>query len=374
MMTMTLPKIEPKTKTILVIEDSDELRMDVIEMLNLEGYITAGADNGLTGVEQARKVNPDLILCDIMMPYLTGYEVLKTLRADANTASIPFIFLTAKTEHVDRRQGMVLGADDFLTKPFVAKELLDSIGIQLQKREEQLTAVHRRIDDITKSIARALPHEFRTPLNTVLGFSEMLQSEAQNLKPDQVAGWATHINQAGERLYRLVENYLMFVQLKTLLENEAELEPATASESINITIQSQASAVAKTHKRPDDLIMDVDGKAIVSVTDKYVQKIVEEIVDNAFKFSKKGQAVTVKGYLEDEQYTLQVSDEGRGMSSDQITEINAFMQFEREHFEQQGLGLGLALVRQIAELHNLYSEIKGDKETGMTVTVKFSTK
>lgn len=375
MMTASQEKIDPKNKTILVIEDSDDLRHDVIEMLTLEGYTTAGAENGLVGVDQARHVMPDLIVCDIMMPFLDGYGVLQKLREDAMTAAIPFIFLTAKTEHLDQRYGMVLGADDFLTKPFLANELLDSIEAQLKKREEQLAAVNRRIEDLAASIALALPHEFRTPLNTVIGFSEMLQSEAHNLKPDQVVAWSGYIHSAGYRLYRVVENYLLYVRLKLLIENGIEANHHTdTTNSFHLIVHSQANALSNSHNRTGDLVMDVADAPDLIINDEHCTKIVEELIDNAFKFSKQKQQVIVKGYMQDDEYVLHIIDHGRGMTIEQTQDINAFMQFERDHYEQQGLGLGLALVKQMSEIYGVKFTMTGSKDTGIAVTVRFSPK
>lgn len=373
-MTMVSEKVKSKNKTILVIEDSDDLRTDVIEMLIMEGYTTEGAENGVVGVEQASKHMPDLIICDIMMPELNGYGVLQTLRSDAGTAAIPFIFLTAKTEHADKRYGMVLGADDFLTKPFTAEELLDSIETQLKKREEQLAAAKRRIKDLTDSIALALPHELRTPLNTVIGFSEMLQSEAQNLKPDQVAGWSGHIHSAGYRLYRVVENYLLFVRLQIIIVNQLKIDDGSLTSALDLIIQSQADALSQKLKRNDDLVIELEKAPDVLVNAEHGEKIIEEILDNAFKFSKSGQPVTVKGYNEENTYVLVIEDEGRGMSSEQMTQITAFMQFDRNLHEQQGLGLGLTLTKQISEIYGLEFSLVERDDTGVKVTVKFKTK
>lgn len=373
-MTMVSEKVKSKNKTVLVIEDSDDLRTDVIEMLIMEGYTTEGAENGVVGVEQASKHMPDLIICDIMMPELNGYGVLQTLRSDAGTAAIPFIFLTAKTEHADKRYGMVLGADDFLTKPFTAEELLDSIEAQLKKREEQLAAAQLRIEKLTESIALALPHEFRTPLNTVIGFSEMLQSEAQNLKPDQVAGWAGHIHSAGYRLYRVVENYLLYVRLKIVTANQLKVDDSFSMSNIDLIIQSQAVVLSQKIKREDDLVVEIEKAPDVQIKDEHAEKIIEELLDNAFKFSKPGQAVTVKGYNEENAYVLVIEDEGRAISSEQIEQITAFMQFNRDLHEQQGLGLGLALTKKISEIYGLEFSLVERDDTGIKVMVKFKSK
>ncbi|MGJ3238370.1 MAG: hybrid sensor histidine kinase/response regulator [Anaerolineae bacterium] len=373
-MTTAQQNVSSKSKTILIIEDSEDLRYDVIEMLNMEGYNTSGAENGAVGVEMARKIMPDLIVCDIMMPVMDGFGVLEALRSDLDTASIPFIFLTAKTEHIDQRQGMVLGADDFLTKPFMVEELLESIRSQLKKRDDQLASVKKRIDELTASIALALPHELRTPLNTVIGFSEMLQSEAQNLKPDQVAGWAGYIHNAGYRLYRVVENYLLFVRLQLLMENSYQPDPSDMMIDMHTIIEEHAMALANKLKRADDLILELQPAPPVWIDNEHGVKIIEELLDNAFKFSTQGQKVTVKTFNEGDTYTLVISDKGRGMSPEQIKDINAFMQFERSHYEQQGMGLGLALVKQLSAIYDIEFEPIGEKDKGITVTVRFKKK
>jgi len=121
-------------KKILIIEDHDAIRGNIIEILEMAKYIVFEADNGKIGVEMALKHLPDIILCDIMMPELDGYGVLYMLNKYPETASIPFIFLTAKAEHNDLRKGMEMGADDYLTKPFDDIELLNAIDVRLRKK------------------------------------------------------------------------------------------------------------------------------------------------------------------------------------------------------------------------------------------------
>jgi CRP-like cAMP-binding protein/CheY-like chemotaxis protein len=123
------------TKTILVIDDNNDLRENTAEILELAGYKTLTAENGKRGVEVATKEKPDVIVCDIMMPELDGYGVLHLLRKNSDTQNIPFIFLTAKTERSDFRKGMEMGADDYVTKPFEDIELLNAIEVRLKKAE-----------------------------------------------------------------------------------------------------------------------------------------------------------------------------------------------------------------------------------------------
>lgn len=123
-------------KKILLIEDNQEVRENTAEILELANYKVITAENGKKGVEMAKSELPDLIICDIMMPELDGYGVLRFLGKDVQTASIPFIFLSAKAEKEDLRKGMGLGADDYLTKPFDDMELLDAIEVRLKKNEQ----------------------------------------------------------------------------------------------------------------------------------------------------------------------------------------------------------------------------------------------
>ncbi len=123
------------TKKILLIEDNPEMRENTTEILELANYEVVTATNGKEGVKLAQQEQPDLVICDIMMPELDGYGVLHMLGKDDHTAGIPFIFLTAKAERTDQRKGMTMGADDYLTKPYDDVELLNAVEVRLQKSE-----------------------------------------------------------------------------------------------------------------------------------------------------------------------------------------------------------------------------------------------
>ena len=140
---------------ILVIEDEELIRDSLLELLQLEGFSTLDAETGDLGVQLAQKHKPDLILCDVMMPNLDGYGVLNILRQNIETATIPFIFLTARAAQNDMRQGMNLGADDYITKPYERSKLLDAITTRLQKSANIVTryrAVCKQVDGLEKSI------------------------------------------------------------------------------------------------------------------------------------------------------------------------------------------------------------------------------
>ena len=143
-------------KKILIIEDNDEVRENIAEILELSNYKIVTAENGKTGAKKALKEIPDLIICDIMMPVLDGYGVLHLLNQHTETYGIPFIFLTAKSEKTDLRKGMEMGADDYITKPFDGIELLNAVETRLKKAEavkKHFTGMQLSSDNVHAAIA-----------------------------------------------------------------------------------------------------------------------------------------------------------------------------------------------------------------------------
>ena len=137
---------ENAIKIILVIEDQAQLRENASDFLQLKGFEVHGAKDGAEGIQKAISVIPDLIICDIMMPNINGYEVFRTIKQVPATANIPFIFLTAKTQLVDFREGMLMGADDYITKPFKLNDLLASVNLRLEKYQKVIDAANKKFN------------------------------------------------------------------------------------------------------------------------------------------------------------------------------------------------------------------------------------
>ena len=354
---------------ILVIEDEHLLRREILTVLGFEGFESVGAEDGVVGVQMAREHRPDLIICDVMMPRLDGYGVLSELRSDPVTAVIPFVFLTAKADKTDLRAGMDLGADDYLTKPFTHDELLAAINARLGKRAILEEATEQKLEDLREQILLSLPHELRTPLMAILGYSELLLDGGESLGPDSVAQIGQTLYKAGVRLYHLIENYLAYIQIKLARQSPAQMEVLRSglTKHPRSGIENWAMLGAQHADRTADLHLDVVDVPIVPIYHQYLKKIVEELVDNAFKFSTAGTPVEVAATVEDECYVARVSDQGRGMTPEQIEEIAAYAQFDRKIQEQQGLGLGLVIAKQLAELHNGQLIIDSAPRQGTTV-------
>jgi signal transduction histidine kinase len=359
------------TTKILVIEDAHALRKDIMEMLGFEGYDVRGAENGLVGVEAAGEFRPDLIICDIMMPELDGYGVLAALQKDTINATIPFIFLTARTDKGDVRAGMELGANDYLTKPFTATELIKAVQTQLNKHLLIVEQTEGKLKGLRDNIILALPHELRTPLTGILGFSDILAADCDHMEPNKISEMAQYIHSAALRLYRLTENYLVYAQLEVILTDQNRIQGIRrfSTDDPRSIVEDAVLQKAQELQRESDVVLTVNDDVNVHILHENLKKIAEELVDNAFKFSQPGTPIEVASRVEGEQYILTFVDHGRGIPPEHIRDIGAYIQFGRQLYEQQGSGFGLAIVQRLVQLHGGELDIDSfpDRETRVTV-------
>ena len=338
--------------TILVIDDDAATQALTVKALEARGFSTLKANDGLQGLESAKQHLPDLIICDVQMPRLNGYETLAALRQDPITATIPFIFLTGLTDRKELRQGMGLGADDYLTKPFSANELMQAVRTRLEKQAAMARRSEKKLDDLRGNIDMALPHELLTPLNGILGLASILMENDAILEQRDVQDFARKIHVSAQRLHHLIENFIIYSQAVLVSSDARKTAELRSAERIPVCdlIDKIAREKAEAVGRQDDLAVDLQ-EASVTILPVYLRKAVEEIIDNALKFSNTGSPVRLTAATEGGNFVLTTLDHGRGMTLEQIADIGAHMQFERRLYEQQGIGLGLIIAKRIAELY-----------------------
>ncbi len=355
---------------ILVIEDEDNIRELISDILEAEDFEVLQAANGREGVDLARSHSIALILCDIMMPELNGYDVLAQVRGLPNLATVPFIFLTAKVNRADIRQGMDWGADDYLTKPFSRQELLNAIRARLQKQANVGKHYQQRLEELRQNIAQALPHELLTPLNGLMGLSSILKTDYQEIEPDDLAEIVNGIYSSARRLDRVIQNTLMYSKLRLISEGQAKDTTLTDGVLYNaeFNITWTAQRCAERLHRDADLSLAIED-SVLAISEQAIHKIVEELVDNACKFSEPGTPIHLIGRIVGDRYHLALTNQGRGMSPDQIAGVGAYQQFERKFYEQQGTGLGLVIVRQLVDLYQGELTISSQPDLETTVQI-----
>ncbi len=355
---------------ILVIDDEDSLRETCVAILRASGFETFSAKNGGDGIELARTTLPDLIICDIKMELVNGYQMLTAIRNDSVMATTPFILITSNPGREGLRHGMELGADDYLSKPFSPAELVSAVNARLKKHRLMVERAEAKLQELRSRMSTAIPHELRTPLNGILGFADIMRKDYMNLQPQEIAKMSERIYRNGKRLLRLVENYLIYAQVGSqhVDKHQQELLLHSNTDAMNM-IEELAREKALENNRVNDLDLHLV-PASVGISAQYFAKIVEEIGDNAFRYSTKGTPVYFGTVTEGDALLMMVIDRGRGMTAEQIESMGAYVQFNRKMYEQQGSGLGLTVAKQLIEMHGGSLSIQSDVDHGTTVTVR----
>lgn len=358
---------------ILVIDDEAWLREMILLALQQHGFEVIEAANSDDGIAAAREKLPDLILCDVNMDKAgAGYTTLSKLREDPSTATIPFILMTGLADAAGMRHGMALGADDYLPKPFKIDELYAAVDARLRKVRTVREEAERKFSNLRNQITMMLPHEMRTPLNGIISNAELLATTVEMpLSPAEIAEMGREISESGQRLERLIENFLVYAQLQIVAADPTTVKALreAITEDPQDVIRNIAVGQGDRTGRVADLAVKVSGAA-PAIAEEYFKRIVTELVQNAFKFSNAGSPVRVECHSSRDQFEFSVRDHGRGFSTEQIRRIGAYVQFDRKMQDVEGLGLGLAIAKKLAELHGGSLDIESGAEGGSTVTLK----
>ncbi len=355
---------------ILVIEDEESIRETITDILEAENYEVFSAENGSAGINLAKEILPDLILCDVMMPGLSGFDVLAHLRKEHLTESTPFVFLTARSEKESLREGMNLGADDYLTKPFTIEELLAAIEARLKHKEKTLLNTEKKLEELRLNISFAMPHELNTPIFSILGFAESIRGDIDNLSKEEIREMVGYIHSSAKRLKSTIDKFLVYVHLRLLLSNKTETDKLKEASTFieQEILETIAMLTAKDYNRQQDIAIFAES-ADTMIRNDHFSEMIREIIDNALKFSSPSTNVEITGINKDDIYEITIRDYGRGMNLEQLSKIGAFMQFERKLYEQQGTGMGLYIAKTISEIYKGEIDIQSEPEKGTSVKV-----
>ncbi|MCL6097371.1 MAG: response regulator [Bacteroidetes bacterium] len=351
-------------KTILIVEDEMDIRANLQEMLENEGFNVLSAANGKEGLDISTSKEPDLILCDILMPQMDGYEMLKKLQENPNTAGTPFIFLTAKAEAQNFRKGMMLGADDYLMKPFRMDDVLDAINTRLRKKENCLSIVENFRDTLIKKV----PHELRTPLVGILGFSEIIENDIEELTKEELKQMAKKIRYSGKRLHRRIEKFLVYAELFSLSKDNLFIN-SLSSQVYEVEPEYLASQlknkIADFGREKDLKIHFEKGEIKIDVT--HFETLLEELAENSAKFSSTGSSIEINGKANGQYFNTNVTDHGIGIKDVNKNLISPLNQFLKEETFIEGLGFGLAIAKLIIKLYGGYLKIASEEGAGTIV-------
>lgn len=365
---------------ILVIDDEPD-NFDVIEaFLTEQDYQLHYANNAQAVLDNLANLQIDLILLDVMLPGMDGIELCRQIKNQPDWQMVPIMMVTALNTKADLAQCLQAGADDFIAKPVNSVELRARVQslLRIKKQYDQLqnllavqtksvNLLENTLTDLRQNLASTLSHELNTPLHGILGTLEMLKDYIEDMNvpaAQKMLGWAS---QSARRLENLTRRSRLYLDLElAALQPWTEQSPSTRLSSLST--QAELLALAELHQRRSDMAFALE-ESYLSIPENYLLTILYELVTNAIKFSATGMKILVQSQVIDHMLHISVQDLGRGMTSEQIEQIGAFMQFERQIYEQQGIGMGLKIVQKIIDLAGGQFTLQSIYKQGTTVTV-----
>ena len=351
--------------TILVVEDEPSVRTGVVDLLSNSGYTVISASDGREAISLLKSKVPDLIISDIMMPGLNGYELLEEINKKSKT-NIPFIYLTARAEYADLRSGMDKGADDYITKPFRAKDLLSAVKTRLEKSKKQLA----KLEEVTLNISTYIPHELRTPLVSIIGFTQMMMNELNTFNEKDLIEMLGFIEDAGLRLYDRIEKFISYSSVAT----KKDVNDVLVHEWTQLPVFLEGTVVQKFSKNIDSINFNLEN-AFSNLSKDYLKFIINEMVENALKFSVQDSSVHIDGKLIENYYILSVENKSKvEFPLQNRNQLVPFIQHNREQIQQIGNGLGLVTINKIIELCEGDLQFEKNDDLNFKITVTFPAK
>jgi two-component system sensor histidine kinase/response regulator len=345
--------MEEKKFTILIIDDEPAIRMGLAATIGRYGYSVITAVNGDDGFLKARQSLPDLIVSDVMMPDLNGFEMKRQMSADPVLAPIPFIFLTARTATEDRVTGMRDGADDYVTKPFVTEELVARIEAVLRRvkteqergREQVKQSVQEDMEKMRKEVLQNFSHELRTPLGNVMMSLDVVVNNKFKTSGEQDE-FLRIAHSSADRLETLVADIIL---LSDIDQNNLNLMRQTIDMEHHILAPIKRR-LARYDAKGVNFIHDISLSGVIKAPRREFAQSLGHLVDNAFKFSPDhGLVKLIVKPGENGGAVITVQDEGEGIPVDLREKVfERFYQISQgDGREFQGLGVGLTIARAV---------------------------
>jgi signal transduction histidine kinase len=344
-------KIEENPK-ILIIDDIASNIQVVANLLKKNNYNISYAQSGKAGIERALQINFDLILLDIMMPEMDGYEVCLKLKSNIRTKDIPIIFLTAKTTEDSLKRGFECGAVDFISKPFKANELLARVSthIQLKIVREILSETNLNLQKANQDkdkLLSIIAHDLSNPFSVLITFSKLLIDSYDDFKREDVLNYLKTFYQTSKQGYNLLDNLLKWSKSQT---GKIEVEPIVLDMKDlveeNITLlysQAKSKSIELVNKVPDNLLAFADLNMILTV--------IRNLISNAIKFTNINGVVEISGSDHHNIIEIKIKDNGIGISPEDLEKI---FRIDVKHStagtaNERGTGLGLMLCKEFVE-------------------------
>ncbi len=358
---------------ILVVEDHQLLQEAMREILEVDGFEVLTAGDGLVALDMMQETCPDLILSDIMMPQMDGYEFYEKVRENPQWVRIPFIFLTAKGDRDDILKGKAMGVEDYLTKPFDTQELLVAIHSRLKRAYDLQTVTDTEFDQLKQQLIDILSHELRTPLTYISGYTDLALDDVAALTPETLQEFLKGIKRGADRLNRLTDDFLMVVQIDTgRAENDFESFARVHRDLGTIINRATQYYQMIAPKKDIAFVVTVDlALPPIKLHEGFFSSALHRLIDNGIKFSRQDSPyIEIHTVASPQWVQISVTDHGVGIAEEDIAHIfQRFQQINREKMEQQGTGQGLYIAQALIQLHGGKITVSSRLGEGSTFTI-----
>lgn len=351
-------------KTVLIVDDN----IDTVELLRKrlksEDYNTIEAYDGEEALQKVYETLPDIIILDVMMPKMDGYEVCNRLKSDERTKLIPIVMLTAKSDVESKIKGFDIGADDYVPKPFDFRELSARIRSLLTRKETAEKVVEEEKTESVRKLIDSLSHEIRNPIVSIVGFAKKVYNSLAPGDPNKP--YLMTIIQESERLERLLSDILNLKMIAIgFLEN---VDPKKAVEEVleefEKEIEDKSIEVELSFKETPSVYIYIDKE--------HLKIVLRNIIKNAIEAMEKSDRRTLKISIEctDKDLEIKISDTGKGIPKELIKKI--FDPFFTTKVYGPGLGLTISLT--IVQYYKGFISIESELEKGSTVIIRLPIK
>ena len=339
--------------SILVVDDNPLITNILRSLLSAENYRVSTSANGVEAAELLARNSFDLIICDVMMPEMDGYQLHHRVRENPEHSHTPFIFLTALGEEHEVMKGQEAGADDYVLKPFDPRTLLAIIRGKVMRARRVREHAEERYESYRRRVVHTLSHEFRTPLVAISTGTELLLEQQHRLDEARTRHLLEAIQRGGQRLERLVSDFMLLQQIEAGIARklyETRGYPRSIDDSVRQLIESRQREL---HEQGFEVVFTANcPETRVFMYEPQIHDALQRIVENAIKFSGESRRIEIVSAPGDCEVAVEVRDRGIGIDVERVREaIDAFGQLDRERLEQQGGGLGLALAHRYLTLH-----------------------
>lgn len=355
--------VEKTGLKILIVDDTPENLLVIAKTLETEGYDMRFAEDGIAAIAIAKKTNFDLVLLDVMMPNMDGFEVCRRLKADPNTVGIPVIFITAKADTDSIVKGFDIGGVDYITKPFHVGELRARVNthLTLRQRDQELQQLNATKDKFISIIA----HELKIPMGGIKGFIGLLHEQFEIFSIADIRENVTLIKDAVDNLFSLLENLLNWsmLQVGTLKynPNNFELRPLLIDVIQYYGNEATMKGITVDVQCQDDIWVHGDTEML--------EAVVRNIVANAVKFGRENGAVRIFATPREQEILVIIEDNGIGIPKDKqqkLFQVDAEVKRLGTRGEI-GTGMGLILAKEYIALHSGRIWLESEPEQGTRV-------